>query len=146
MELCEKWREIAMSYLDNELDPERRKAFEGHLASCATCARVFQEYRQVKEMTQKMKLPRSQDASLWAEYPKGVMNRLSQGLGWTLLIPGAVLLVLYSLYEFLSCPAAAIPKICIFAVLMGLVLLLVSVIRTRYQESKTDRYSKEVER
>jgi len=135
-----------MSYLDNELDFESRKSFEEHLASCATCARVFQEYQQVKAMTQKMRLPRSQDATLWAEYPKGVMNRLSRGLGWGLLIPGITLLVGYSLYEFCRCPGEALPKIGVFAVLIGLVLLFISVVRARYEEAKTDRYSKEVER
>lgn len=145
MDICEKWRQEAMACLDGELAPEREQAFEQHLKECPTCARVFQQYRQMKEITREMKIPEPGE-KVWKEFPGDVTERLSQGLGWVFYVGGLFLLIVYGLYEFIVCPAKAIPKIGVFAVLIGFLLLLFSIGKARYNEAKTDRYSKEVHR
>ena len=145
MEICEEWREIAMAYLDGELDASKAQEFEKHLESCPTCSRVFQEFRQVKEVAMQMKPPQVPD-QVWAEYPKGVVNRLARGFGWTFYVIGAIILVAYGFYEFMVSPADALPKIGLASLILGFCLLLLSVIRSRCEEYKTDRYSKEVHR
>jgi len=143
MDICEQWREAAMAYLDGELEMPELERFEGHLASCPTCARVLEEYKQVKEVTGKMKLPEP-SPEYWEEYPKGIVAKMSRGLGWIFYVAGLLILFLYSLYQLLRSPEDAILKIAVMSIIIGFLFLLFSVIRSRCQESKSDRYSKEV--
>lgn len=145
MEICKQWRETAMAYLDGELQEDQALEFQAHLEHCPTCARVFQEFRQMKEVAMRMKPPEVPE-QVWAEYPRGVVNKLTRGSGWFFYLIGAMLLVAYGIYEFATGPANAIPKIGVATLILGFCLLLLSVIRSRYEECKTDRYSKEVHR
>ena len=48
---CQDHKDLMMAYLDNELDQEKRRAFEEHLAACRECAKELEEFRKLKRMT-----------------------------------------------------------------------------------------------
>jgi len=41
-ERCHETRELMSDHLDDELDPERRRAVERHIRWCPNCGRMFQ--------------------------------------------------------------------------------------------------------
>jgi anti-sigma factor RsiW len=41
---CRDVADFLMAYLDRELDPNRRTAFEAHLAECDECVRYLRSY------------------------------------------------------------------------------------------------------
>jgi anti-sigma factor (TIGR02949 family) len=43
---CRDVAEFLMAYLDRELDPPQRSAFESHLAVCDECVRYLRSYEQ----------------------------------------------------------------------------------------------------
>lgn len=72
-------------------------------------------------------------------------NKVSRGIGWLLFIAGLMVVGGFFLYEFIV--DGAIPawlKLAIAAIYGGLFVLLLSVLRQRMMESKTDKY-KDVE-
>ncbi len=144
MEICKEWRNQAMAYLDGELPAMERAAFEEHLAGCPTCARVFQEYRQIKEVTKKMKVPEP-DPKVWSEYPKGFIESASRGLGWLFYVCGFLIIFVFAIYQFAVSPEDAIAKRGVFSIIIGFVFLFISVLKRRIVEARTDRYSQEVD-
>ena len=72
-------------------------------------------------------------------------SRATRGLGWLLLIGGAVAVVGYGFYEFLLADTdAPILKWGLIAFYVGWGVLLLAVLRQRLLARKTDRY-KDVE-
>jgi anti-sigma factor RsiW len=42
---CREFVEVLMAWLDDELEPARRGAFDAHLDSCVDCERYLDSYR-----------------------------------------------------------------------------------------------------
>jgi hypothetical protein len=47
---CQKIKDLTLDYLDNELSPESRKAFEDHLEGCEACLKEVEELSASWEM------------------------------------------------------------------------------------------------
>jgi anti-sigma factor RsiW len=143
------WTPYVSAYLDDELEPEERRAFEGQLAHDAGLREEVEAMRAMKSVMSGMRLRELPDRA-WDDYRKRTYNRLERRVGWILLSIGAMVLVGYGLYElvvFLVADAelawwirAAIGAACV-----GFAILLVSVIRERIFVWKRDPY-REVER
>jgi len=143
------WTPYVSAYLDDELEPEERRAFEEHLAHDAGLREEVEAMRTMKSLMSGMRLRELPDRA-WDDYRKRTYNRLERRVGWILLSIGAMVLVGYGLYElvvFLVADAelawwirAAIGAACV-----GFAILLVSVIRERIFVWKRDPY-REVER
>jgi cytochrome bd-type quinol oxidase subunit 1 len=68
-------------------------------------------------------------------------SRFSRHAALALVLGGYLLLILYSVYEFLqSKDAAAIPKIAVAAIVIGFIMLLLGLIRERIATYKSDPY------
>jgi anti-sigma factor RsiW len=61
-----------MAYHDGELPPERRAAFERHLAECDSCARELRRLRALSGLVREFEVP---------PMPQGMMERLREALG-----------------------------------------------------------------
>jgi len=72
--------------------------------------------------------------------------KATRGIGWLLLIGGALIGVGVGVYEFIITPAtlSVVEKLIVGGVYGGMLLIFISVLRQRLIERKSDRY-KDVE-
>ncbi|HID93048.1 MAG TPA: zf-HC2 domain-containing protein [bacterium (Candidatus Stahlbacteria)] len=146
----EYYKRLLMCLLDGELSSEEKGALELHLSKCPECSHELQEFKKMKEVMQTMKYKEPPD-EVWERYWTNIYNRLERGLGWILLSIGAIILLFYGGFKLVEDlvkdpTIAIIAKVGILAVLAGVVILLVSVIRERIFTYKTDKYAREVKR
>lgn len=147
---CDEFKGAMMGYLDGELDAEQRARLESHLDACEACARELAELSNLKEELADMKLREPSDAEL-ERYWRSLYNRLERGVGWILFSAGAVILLCYGGFklveEVVRDPTIALlVKAGLVALVFGVVILFVSLLRERLSLLKRDKYSREVKR
>ena len=137
---CNRMETDGMRYLDGEMSAAERAAFEEHLSSCGECRQSMDELGSVERLTGMMKIRDPQD-DFWESYWKKLFRRLERKTGWLLMIAGAVLIVLYALWKGVTdLGEITFMKVVTVIVAAGFVILLISVIRERLHQHKTDRY------
>ncbi len=141
---CQDHKDLMMAYLDNELNEEQKRAFEEHLAGCPDCTRDLAEFRKLKRMTDSVTLVEPEDR-VWDQYWSNVYNRIERGLGWILFSVAAIVLLIYGGFRAIESifedPAVGVlMKIGLLALLGGLAILFVSVLRERVYFWSRDRY------
>ena len=147
---CDECNRLASAYLDGELPEDQRRRFEQHLETCDACRRILDGLRRITEDLDMIRFREPGDAEL-QHYWHGVYNRLERGIGWMLLSLGAILTLCYGGFRLVESlvrdPAVSwILKVGVCALVAGLVVLFVSILRERLLLRKVDRYSREVER
>jgi anti-sigma factor RsiW len=143
------WRPYVSGYLDNELEPEERRAFEQEMARDPGLAKEVEAMSKLTSVMGGITLRELPD-SAWDSYRARTYNRLERRIGWVLLSVGAMVLIGYGLYEFAvfliaGAEVAWWVRVAIGAVCAGVAVLLVSVIRERLFVWKRDPY-REVKR
>jgi len=141
---CRDHKDLMMAYLDNELNEEQRRAFEEHLASCPDCARELKEFRKLKQMTDCVAFVEPEDR-IWEQYWNHVYNRVERCTGWILFSVAAIALFIYGGFKLIESviqdpTVGVLMKIGLLALLGGLVILFVSVLRERVYFWGKDRY------
>lgn len=141
---CHDYKDLMMGYLDEELSDEQKRRFEEHLAGCPECAGELKEFRRLKAITDEVTLMEPEDR-LWQDYWSGVYNRIERGVGWAVFSVAAILLTIYggfrAIEEIVRDPhVELIFKMGLLALLAGLAILFVSVLRERIYFWKKDRY------
>ncbi|OHB65265.1 MAG: hypothetical protein A2Y76_08705 [Planctomycetes bacterium RBG_13_60_9] len=141
---CQDHKDLMMAYLDNELNDQQRRAFEEHLASCSDCARDLEEFRKLKQMTDDVAFAEPEDR-VWEQYWGGVYNRIERGTGWILFSVAAIALLVYGGFELIEHiiedpTIGVLLKAGLLALLGGLAVLFVSVLRERVFFWTRDRY------
>jgi len=141
---CDEYHDLMMGYLDEELTAEQKHRFEEHLAACKQCAAQLQEFRQLKAITDQVTLVEPEDR-LWQQYWDGIYNRIERGIGWIMFSVAAILLIIYGGFKAIEAlikdPAVETTlKIAMLALLVGLAILFVSVVRERIFFWSKDRY------
>ena len=141
---CHNYKKLMMGYLDNELELEQKKAFEEHLASCPECKSELEEFKRLKQITDEVSLVEPED-KIWEQYWSNIYNRIERGTGWILFSLAAILLLIYggfkAIEEIIKDPTVdIILKAGLLALIAGLAILLVSVLREKLYFRKKDRY------
>lgn len=141
---CQEYKDLMMAYLDNELDEGQQRVFTQHLASCEHCMREMEEFRRLKQMTDEVALVEPEDR-LWQQYWGGVYNRIERGIGWVVFSLAGILLVVYggftAIEKVIEDPSVSLLlKVGLLALLVGLAILFVSVLRERIYFWSKDRY------
>ena len=141
---CRHYKEMLMGYLDNELEADQAKDLEKHLAGCAQCSRELQELAKLKEITEGVSLVEPEDR-LWQEYWGSIYNRMERGIGWILFSVAGILLVIYggfnAIEHLIKDPSVGFMlKAALLALIAGMAVLFVSVLRERLYFWKKDRY------
>jgi hypothetical protein len=141
---CHDWKDMMMSYLDNELDEEQKKRFEEHLKGCPECTKELKEFRNLKAITDEVTLVEPED-KLWADYWSGVYNRIERGTGLIIFSIAAIILIIFCGFKMIENIIENPNVECIFKLglvlfIIGLAILLVSVLRERLYFHKKDRY------
>ena len=146
---CGDHKDLMMGYLDNELSDEQRRGFEEHLSGCSECASELEEFKKLKAITDEVTLAEPEDR-MWQDYWGGIYNRIERGAGWIMFSVAAILLIIYGGFRaiesiYLDPEVVKILKVGLLALIVGLAILFVSVLRERIYFWKKDRY-KDVKR
>jgi len=141
---CHDYKDLMMGYLDNELSDEQRRRFEEHLAACHECADELAEFRRLKAITDEVTLVEPEDR-IWQQYWDGVYNRIERSLGWIIFSISAILLTIYGGFKLIEeiitdSTVGILLKIGLLALIVGLAILFVSVLRERVYFWQRDRY------
>jgi predicted anti-sigma-YlaC factor YlaD len=141
---CEDYKDLMMGYLDEELSAEQIRQFEEHLTACKECTAQLQEFRQLKAITDQMTFVEPEDR-LWQQYWDGIYNRVERGVGWILFSVAAILLIIYGGFKAIEAlitdpTVGLLLKAAMLALLVGLTILFVSVLRERIFFWSKDRY------
>lgn len=144
-----KIKELISSFFDGELDNKEKKLAEEHLQECSECRKEFEGMKEFEEVMGKMEFKKP-SKEVWEIYWASVYNRLERRIGWILLSIGVMILLFFGGYEaikgIIQDPTTPLfLKVGILALLGGVVVLLVSLIRERIFVRKRERY-KEVEK
>lgn len=138
--VCERFQTDGMRLLDGELRPEEKAAYEEHVKGCDDCARELKEIGRIVELTNDLKL-KAPDEEFWARYWDSLLHRLERGAGFVLMVAGIVAVLVFVIYHAVTSPEFLTFKgLSIAAILLGLVVIFLSVVRERYHESKSDPY------
>ena len=141
---CHDYKDLMMGYLDNELSDEQRRRFEEHLAGCPECTGELKEFQKLKAITDEVTLVEPEDR-LWQDYWSGIYNRIERSLGWVIFSVSAILLAIYGGFKLIEtiitdATTGLLLKIGLLALIVGLAILFVSVLRERIYFWSKDRY------
>ncbi len=141
---CHDYKDLMMGYLDNELSNEQKRQFEEHLTGCSECKAELKEFRKLKAITDEVTLVEPED-KIWQDYWSGVYNRIERSVGWIVFSVAAILLTIYGgfklIEEMIKDPnIETMLKVGLLALIAGLAILLVSVLRERLHFWQKDRY------
>ena len=147
---CDEYEPMLTAYVDGELEAEDRHRLEEHVAGCQACRQALAELNALQEDLNMIKFTEPTDVEL-EKYWRNVYNRLERGVGWVLLSVGAIVLLCYGAFKLIEgvlgdTRVALAVKVGVVALMFGVVVLFVSLLRERLAVQKTDRYSKEIKR
>jgi len=142
-------RELLLQALDEELAPGEQVELERLLLDNPELREEWDRFSRLKEVTGKMKL-RNPPEEMWDGYWNSVYSRFERGVAWILVSLGAIVLGSWGAWSgvqdlMADADLPTVVKWSILALIVGLVMLLVSVVRYRLFVSRTDPY-KEIER
>lgn len=141
---CEEYKDLMMGYLDNELSAEQQQHLKEHLSACRECAGELEEFKKLKQITENVTLVEPEDR-LWQQYWDGIYNRVERSIGWIIFSVAAILLTIYGGFKAIEAlitdpTVGLLLKIAMLALLVGLAILFVSVLRERIFFWSKDRY------
>ncbi len=146
---CQQYHLLMMKKLDGEITPSEEKELTSHIENCEACQEEMKEFINLKEATVDMKKQLLPEMA-WDDYWRHLYNRIERGVSWILISVGAIILLTFGAYQFVltmlgSNEMPGIVKVGVLALVIGLVVLIVSVVREKLMVRKHDQY-KEVER
>ncbi len=147
---CDQKKMLLTGYIDGELTETQQGDLQEHLDCCPNCRQELAQLKSLSEELAMLKFYEPTDAEL-ERYWSGVYNRLERGLGWVFFSIGSIVLLSYGSFkmieQLIADPTVALAvKIGTVALMLGLVMLFISILRERLQVRRADKYSKEIER
>jgi hypothetical protein len=145
---------LIMAVLDEEHSPEELKELERLAATSAEVRDEWARQQRVKEATSTMAW-KEPTAETWDRYWMSVYNKTERKIAWLLVLGGLFVVVTMGLWEavphllrdLFSDSAPPVPlRIAVVAILLGVILLIVSVIREQVTANRKDPYNKGVSR
>ena len=136
--------ELLSGYIDGELTQQQHQRVRIHCEACEECSAELEQLEKLRREVGKSRLsPLGED--IWREHMKEPTVEITRGLGWILFIAGILGISGIAVYEFVIDTSMAIHiKLITGLVWLGMGALLVSVLRQRLIERKSDKY-KDVE-
>lgn len=131
----------AMAYVDGELAADARRAFEARLAREPALAREVAELRELEIVARQVAPPEPADHE-WARIERSTLTRTLHPFAWILIAGAALGLVLWTLWIECTCELELVPKLCVLALTLGLLLLGGVSLRNRLRTLPYDPYTK----
>ena len=129
------------AYADGELSAEDAARVEAHLAECTECARELALIRSMGEaMTENMRNSKA-PSDIWGQ----VHRRITQPLGWILLLAGVAVWVILAVIEWFTEGELTLRWLATTAVGIGIALIAVAIGYSQLREWRTSPY-KDIER
>ncbi len=137
--------ELLSGFIDGELTQQDRQRVQLHIEDCSNCSAELEELTTLRDRIGKARLS-DIDQDRWRETMDDTTVKTSRGIGWLMVIGGALVALGVAVVEILSSPSTMtlIEKIIVGGIYGGMLLLFISVLRQRLIERKTDKY-KDVE-
>lgn len=140
----ERLQHLMMAKVDEELSGEERAELESALAQDPELRSELEAFERLKEVTDTMS-PLKPPGETWDGYWEHVYRRLERGIAWVLVSLATITLGTWSLWHMVrglveDTSAPAFIRYSILALLLGLVILFVSVLRERLFMGKSDPY------
>jgi anti-sigma factor RsiW len=135
---------LLSGYIDGELTQQQRQRVEVHCSDCAECERELEALASLRREIGVSELSQFGEDT-WRETMADTTTKAARGIGWLLLIGGAMAAAGVAVFAFLTDPSIELrAKLIAGAIYGGLAFLFISVLRQRLIERKTDKY-KDVE-
>jgi ferric-dicitrate binding protein FerR (iron transport regulator) len=143
----DKVHALMMAALDGECTDADRRQLDAELALNPSLQAEWERLRRVKEVTMTIAVARPPE-EVWDRYRSSVLHRTERGVAWFLIAVGAAVLGAVGLWKWIEAWLATDLrweiKAASAALLIGVALLIVSVLRERWYLHRRDPYSKEV--
>ncbi len=145
----DRYKVLMMKQLDGEISPGEARELAEMLSENPALQSEYNMLKTAKEKAQAMKSHHLPELA-WEDYWGKLYNRMERGIAWILVSIGAILVLGYALWEFLSQLTAdsTLPvalRFGIFALFFGALILIFSVFREKILLRKHDKY-KEIQR
>lgn len=137
-------RPLLMGLMDGELTPEEAVRVNDALMRSAALREEFELLRESSGRLEALSLLEAPDAvvrRIW----RSPYHRLARNAGLWLVIGGYVALVGYALYCLAAEDGPIVPRLGVFAIVLGTAILLFTFVRERIESHRDDPY-KEIER
>lgn len=139
---------LMMAALDGEATPSERQELDALLAGSPELAAEWQRFGRLKEVTSGMRLQNPPE-EVWDRYWTTAYRRAERGLGWLLLVAGALVLAGYWIWHAVGAflddtDTPLFLRMAIAGVAIGGLILVVSVVREKIFTARRDPYQKEV--
>ncbi|MEM9209157.1 MAG: zf-HC2 domain-containing protein [Pseudomonadota bacterium] len=137
--------ELLSGYLDGELTQQEHQRVRLRCETDPAYREKLEELRALRERVGNMSFG-THDANQWRESMNDLPTQTTRGLGWLLLIGGALIAAGFAVFLFFSNVngLSLIERLIVGGIYGGLLLLFISVLRQRLIERKKDKY-KDVE-
>ncbi len=144
----ERLRQLMMAEVDEEISPEARAELESELAADPDLPGKLETFRQLKEVTGTM-TPIKPPREMWDGYWEDIYRRMERGIGWALASLGAVVVGSWALWNAVTSLIAdselpVLVRWSLLALLTGVMVLFVSVLRERLFMRKRENSYKDV--
>ena len=141
---CDKFKDLLMGYVDDEISDEERVELEKHLSGCGDCTEELTDFKDLKSITDDIALYQPED-EVFEKYWSSIYNRIERTAGWVVLSVSGVVVLFYVGYmvieDIIKDPTMSrVFKGALLAFIAALSVLLVSVLRERLNTRKKDRY------
>jgi len=145
----ERFHRLITAALDGELRKEDEHEFNTFLSTFSECKKEWDELKKIKEMAMQIRFTQPPEET-WNRYWLNIYNRIERGIGWILVSLGVIVILVYGAFKVVESILADssiewFVKAGILAMLAGLIILLVSVLREKLFIKKSDKY-KEIQR
>ena len=104
----------------------------------------YEDFKKLKQLTDEVKFVEPEDR-IWEQYWSNVYNRIERNIGWIFFSVAAILLVIYGGFKLIETiikdqTVGLLLKLSLLALIVGLAILFVSVLRERVYFWRKDRY------
>ncbi len=146
----EKWQidqhvgELLSGFVDGELTQQQRQRVTLHCEQCDECRENLTSLRTLRARVGDAHLSEVGEDK-WRETMDDKTVQVSRSIGWLLFVSGLLVIAGIGLFGFIfSSEISIVMKLIMSVIYGGLAMLLLSVLRQRLIERKTDKY-KDVE-
>jgi anti-sigma factor RsiW len=130
---------LAMAYVDGELPPDARAAFEARLDRDPALVREVAAQQRLAVLA-RAAMPHEPIDREWRAIERSSLTRVGLPLGWTLLALGGIGLAVWCACEVACAPIGIAPKLLTAAVASGFLLLFLLAVRARLRTKPLDPY------